>query len=176
MIFYTSDLHFCDEKILKVCKRPYDSVDTMNHALTNNWNSRIGEMDTTYILGDIFPCAGFEAKTIFDLIKNLHGKKVLIAGNHDEDYLQELEQSGLFENITRIAFVTDSGKEIVLCHYPLMSWRNDEAGSVHLYGHLHNKNLPEVQKYYKDKNAYNVGLDVRNFTPLTLSEILGGKK
>jgi len=176
MILYTSDLHFSDEKILRVCDRPFDSVDAMNQALIQNWNGKISDMDTVYILGDIFPCAGSDESVIINLVRKLNGKKVLVVGNHDEEYLQALEYSKLFESIKHIAFVTDSDKEIVLCHYPLMSWRNDENNSIHLYGHLHNKDLPEVRKYYEGKSAYNVGLDVRNFVPLTLCEILGGKK
>jgi len=174
MIFYTSDLHFCDEKILKVCNRPFDSVDAMNQALIRNWNGKINETDTVYILGDIFPCADGDETVIINLVKKLNGKKILVVGNHDEEYVQVLEYSKLFESMKHMAFVTDSYKEIVLCHYPLMSWRNDENDSIHLYGHIHNKDLPEVREYYKGKKAYNVGLDVRNFVPLTLHEILGG--
>jgi calcineurin-like phosphoesterase family protein len=173
MIFYTSDLHFCDEKILRVCNRPFDSVDAMNQALILKWNGRINGTDTVYILGDIFPCAGGDEIIVINLLKKLNGEKILILGNHDEEYAQALENSKLFESIKHMAFVTDTYKEIVLCHYPLISWRNDENGAIHLYGHIHNKDLPDVREYYKNKKAYNVGLDVRGFVPITLREILG---
>jgi calcineurin-like phosphoesterase family protein len=176
MIFYTSDLHLCDEKIRKVCNRPFDSIQSMNRVLTRNWNERISDADTVYILGDIFPCDGYNVKDILDLVKKLNGEKILVAGNHDDDYRQPLNDSGLFKDIKHMAFVRDLNKEVVLCHYPLMTWRNDEKGSVHLYGHIHNKNLPEIRRYYKGKSAYNVGLDVRNFVPLTLYDILEGEK
>jgi len=176
MIFYTSDIHFCDEKIRKVCNRPFDSVDSMNKAIIRNWNEKISKADTVYILGDIFPCNNGDAKSVVDLLKKMNGYKWLIVGNHDENFLPEIEKSQLFEGIKHIELIQDSGKEILLCHYPIMNWWNDENGSIHLYGHIHNKDLTEIHNYYKSRKAFNVGLDVRGFVPVNLSEILGEDK
>jgi calcineurin-like phosphoesterase family protein/thymidylate kinase len=173
MIFYTSDIHFSDEKIRVVCGRPFDSVEIMNQTIIRNWNTKVGKTDTVYILGDIFPCAGGDPETVIVLTEKLNGHKILIAGNHDEEFLPIIERKEVFERINHIAVIQDSGREIVLCHYPLMSWKNDDNGSIHLYGHIHNKDLSEILNYYIDKKAFNVGLDVRNFIPVTLTELLG---
>jgi calcineurin-like phosphoesterase family protein len=147
----------------------------MNREIIRNWNDKVAKTDTVYILGDVFPCAGGDADIIIELTKRLNGNKILVAGNHDEEFLSVIEKSEIFDAVKHIAIVRDLGKEIMLCHYPLMSWRNDDFGSIHLYGHIHNKNLPEVQNYYTNKKAFNVGLDVRGFVPITLNEILGEK-
>lgn len=176
MIFYTSDIHFCDEKIRKVCNRPFASVDSMNRAIIQNWNDKVNKADVVYILGDIFPCNNGDAKSVIELLGELNGNKRLIVGNHDEGFLPEIEKSRLFEEIKHITTLQDSGKEIVLCHYPMMSWQNDDYGSIHLYGHIHNKDLPEIRNYYERRKAFNVGLDVRGFAPINLNQILGGNK
>jgi calcineurin-like phosphoesterase family protein len=144
----------------------------MNLAIIQNWNDRVGKTDTVYILGDIFPCAGGDVREIIDLTKKLNGNKILIAGNHDEEFLSAVEKSKVFNVVKHIVTIQDLDKEIMLCHYPLISWRNDDLGSIHLYGHIHNKDLPEVRNYYANKKAFNVGLDVRGFVPITLNEIL----
>ena len=178
MIYYTSDIHFSDEKIRRVCNRPFDSVGSMNEASINKWNGKISAEDTVYILGDIFPCDGSNADEVTDLIKCLNGNKILIVGNHDEMFIPLVKRSGLFQDIMHIASIFDGGREVVLCHYPMMSWQNDDAGSIHLYGHIHNKTLPEIGEYYvghKKSMAFNVGLDVRSFVPLSLDELLEGR-
>lgn len=52
MLFFTSDLHFGHEKIIKACRRPFSSVEEMNGKLVENWNATVGAQDEVYILGD----------------------------------------------------------------------------------------------------------------------------
>ena len=61
--------------------------------------------------------------------------------------------------------------DIIVFHYPIMDWENRQHGSVLIYGHIHNKDLPEIKDYYKDKPCYNCGADVVGFTPRTLEEL-----
>jgi len=179
MILYTSDIHFSDEKILNVCNRPFGSVGDMDNGIIEKWNKKVSTEDTVYILGDVFPCECNDPRGIIDLLKKLNGTKMLIIGNHDEKFLNELRESRVFSDITHIATVNDNGREIVLCHYPLMTWKNDDS-SIHFYGHVHNKELPETEemmsyyKRHKKEMAFNVGLDVRGFVPVGLNEILRG--
>jgi len=174
MLFYTSDMHFCDEKIRHVCSRPFENTDIMNQTIIQKWNSKVRVTDTVYILGDIFPCDGGDFGTISNIVKRLNGDKILIIGNHDELHLTSIEKCGAFKTLEHIALIQDAGKEIMLCHYPMMDWQNEHLGSFHLYGHIHNKDLPQIANYYKDKSAFNVGQDVWSFEPVTLAEILGG--
>ena len=44
-IFVTSDTHFSHVNIIKYCNRPYASVEEMNNALIDNWNSVVKNDD-----------------------------------------------------------------------------------------------------------------------------------
>ncbi len=50
--FFTADTHFGHASILKHCTRPFTSVDEMDSALIENWNSIVSRKDSVYILGD----------------------------------------------------------------------------------------------------------------------------
>lgn len=178
MKYYISDLHFNDEFILQVCKRPFSSVSEMNEAIIRGWNRKVKGSDEVFILGDIFPCKpkDGDAQQTIDFVKTLNGSKTLVIGNHDESFIGEIAEAGVFAGICRMKRIVDGGQEIILCHYPLMSWQNDDRENVHFYGHMHNKDLPEISNYYKDKKAYNCGCDIIGFAPKGAAEITGGRK
>jgi calcineurin-like phosphoesterase family protein len=174
MIFYTADIHFSDEKIREVCYRPFKSTDNMDETIILNWNNKVKQTDMVYVLGDIFPCDGKNEKRILDLINCLNGNKILVIGNHDEPFVSQMSKNGNFSEMRHIIKIRDSDYEVVLCHYPLMTWWNDDKGSIHLFGHIHNKELPEITNYYINKNAHNVGMDIWGFMPISIKEIIIG--
>ena len=51
-IWFTSDLHLNNKNVIKYCNRPYADQYEMNKALIENWNSKVAEDDTVYVLGD----------------------------------------------------------------------------------------------------------------------------
>ena len=51
-IWFTSDLHFGHQNIIKFCNRPWETVEEMDKALIENWNSVVGENDIVFDLGD----------------------------------------------------------------------------------------------------------------------------
>ena len=64
--------------------------------------------------------------------------------------------------------VKDGGQKIVLCHYPMHEWNGGFGkGTLHLHGHTHGN----IGKSFKER-AWDVGVDVWNFEPVTLEEIL----
>ncbi len=58
---------------------------------------------------------------------------------------------------------------LVLCHYPFRSWRGMAKGWVNLHGHSHGRMKPQPRQF-------DVGVDVWEFRPGTLSEILHGHR
>ena len=52
MIFYTSDLHFGHQNVIRFDNRPFDTVSEMDYTLIRLWNSRVREEDSVY-------CGGF---------------------------------------------------------------------------------------------------------------------
>ena len=80
-VYFTSDLHFGHENVLRFDNRPFASVDEMDAELVRRWNNKVGKGDLVYVLGDfIWKTRNDEAP---ELIKNLNGQIILIKGNHD---------------------------------------------------------------------------------------------
>jgi len=167
--FYTADLHFNHVNVMKHCERPFENVEQMNEEIIRRWNSRVHKNDEIYVLGDIAWVTSWDRLTPFT--SRLNGKIHLIKGNHDTMFVKGDMTKSPFVWIKDIAEIKDkaNGEEyrVVLCHFPMLSWNARMHGSLHLYGHVHNSPMDFVPK-----NAFNVGVDVWNFEPVTLEEIL----
>lgn len=168
MDYFISDMHFMHTNIIKLSNRPFPTIEEHDAQLIKNWNQRIEPNDTVYILGDI--AMSNDIDRIHSLLDALHGKKRLIAGNHDK-YLK----SNKFDR-TKFEWIKDyyefkvNKKHIILFHYPILEWHRYYVPSIHLYGHVHNTNI----NYFDDilpANAVNVGVDVNDFKPLTIMDI-----
>lgn len=184
MIYYTSDLRLGANNIIKHENRPYKTVDEMDKALIDNWNSRVTNDDEVYVLGDF--CFKGATRAI-EYLEQLNGHIHLIRGNHDYFMSQLSFVSFLYQNDNKViwdngtpkvttnghyAYIKDGEHEVILCHYPILYWENMEHGSIHLYGHVQS---------YRDRsqmasNSYNVGVDVNNYRPVTLEELLEKEK
>ena len=53
MVYFIADMHLGHDNIIRLCGRPFKYVEDMDAAIINNWNSRVKDEDTVYILGDI---------------------------------------------------------------------------------------------------------------------------
>lgn len=53
MIYFTSDLHLGHKNIIRLCNRPFSSIEEMDAVLIENWNRKVHQNDTVYILGDL---------------------------------------------------------------------------------------------------------------------------
>ncbi len=175
MIYYISDTHFNDERVAALCGRPFKSIQEHDQALVNNWNKKVTNNDIVYFVGDI--CTNFFPGVI-DLLKSLNGEKYLVVGNHDMDAIEEYKSSGIFKKVEYIMIIKDQGRDVILSHQPLMDWDTVIRGSYLIYGHIHNKTIKngieyqQIKDYYKNKKAYNAGVDVTNFEPVTLDELI----
>ena len=164
-IFFISDLHLGHKAAIRMCERPFETVEEMNETLISNWNRVVNEGDTVYMLGDVSHRLTVESAN--ELIKQLHGKKVLIKGNHDKQY-----DATLFEGIYDFLEIHVYGVSISLMHYPMLEWPKFRYGSVHLHGHSHNKADYNLQMKSEGIHRYDVGVDANNFTPVSIKHIL----
>jgi calcineurin-like phosphoesterase family protein len=167
MIYFTSDLHFGHESIIKFCNRPFGSVEAMNKALINNWNTTVGYEDEIYILGDFTNDIG-KAKRY---LPALNGKKYMIAGNHDKWLNTPEETNFYFEWVKEYAVINGKGFKWVLFHYPLAEWAGFYSGSIHLHGHVHNR---QISKSWNNSivRAFNVGVDVNDYKPISIDALI----
>ena len=175
MIYYTSDTHLGDLRVFNKCARPFASLEEMEKTIVDNWNKKVRKEDAVYVLGDL---AEDGYKKAIDVYAGLNGHKHLLVGNHDMKMLDEIKESNVFESIDFMTLIEDGGRKICLCHYPVMDWMEFSRGGYHVYGHIHNKTLkndpayPQIKEYFKDKLAYNCGVDVTGFQPVTLDEMI----
>ena len=135
-IFFTSDLHFSHQNILKFCPntRKYDSVEEMNRGLIARWQEQVTEEDTVYILGDVFFTKLDEALSI---TQQLPGHKHLILGNHDKVIRNNSELIACFESVSEYKTITIDKIHVVLFHFPILNWDRLNYGSFHFHGHSH---------------------------------------
>ena len=174
MKFYTADLHFNHLNIIAYEKRPFKDVDEMNTQLILNWNKKVGPDDEVYILGDF--CFDNNAKYVNNFLKRLNGKKYLIKGNHDSFLNSKNFDPSDFEWIKQYAEIKDGDYDVILFHYPIAVWNKKHHGSIHFYGHIHSNKAEPHPLPWDIGEAYNVGVDVRDYEPKTLKEILKSKK
>jgi calcineurin-like phosphoesterase family protein len=175
MIFFTADFHFGHENIIKHCSRPFQSLGLMNGTLIGNWNTTVGSDDTVYILGDLFFGGGRSPDEYIQLIQSFNGKKFLTPGNHDSVWMKHIDLSSCFEDVALMMEISYDKKHILtLCHYPMMSWKDDRDGTGYMiHGHIHNRTDADYFPIIcSNPNMLNAGVDVNNFKPVTFEELL----
>lgn len=163
--WFLSDIHFGHKNILKYDNRPWDTVEEMNEGIVNNINSVISEKDKVYYLGDF----AFNYEQGLEAYKRLNGHWHFIYGNHDKiQGIQKMIQEAR-KNTTilgHIAEVKVQGKEITLCHYPMLSWNKSHHGTWQLFGHHHSKTYEEIKG-----RRLNVAISLHNYMPWSFEEI-----
>ena len=184
-IFFTSDPHFGHKNVIEHCDRPFGSVQEMNETMIANWNSVVSADDFTWILGD-YDINGDEKNLAY--LSRMNGRKGLISGNHDKcwvgkpighKHIARYVSAG-FEFVTpwaQLKIVDKNGvpNRVMMSHFPYqgdgdgrpdryVECRLPDTGRWLLCGHIHNR-------WTQRDRQINVGVDVRNFTPVSLQEI-----
>ncbi|TCN33772.1 hypothetical protein EV184_10278 [Sinorhizobium americanum] len=80
MIYFTSDTHFGEQRVLNIDRRPFSSLAEHDAALIANWNDTVSPEDEIWHLGDF---ASKKKGFADDLLSQLNGSKHLIVGNND---------------------------------------------------------------------------------------------
>jgi calcineurin-like phosphoesterase family protein len=160
-VWFTSDFHLGHRNIIRYCNRSFDSIQEMDATLLANLNSKVGENDVLYFLGDFCLGGTDQAKLYRDRIvcRNIH----IIEGNHDSA-VRELK--GAFYSWNQMTEIRVGGQRIVLCHYAMRVWHHSSRGVWHLYGHSHG-NLPDEPTSL----SIDVGVDSHDFQPWHFHEI-----
>ena len=170
MIYYIADLHFGDERVMRLAGRPFADAAQMDREMTDRWNRRVTDEDEIYILGDF----AYSDEIACAVLRQLNGRKHLILGNHDSVLSKSLV---LFESVGTITKISDDGKTVVLCHYPLLSYEDSIYGGYQVFGHIHNNPndiATELQKQLV--RSLHAGVDVTDFEPRTLNELMQMKE
>ena len=170
MIYYTSDLHIGHFNAIRLCNRPYKTVEDMNDDMIKRWNIKVDPNDDVYILGDMF-FKFDDIQQVKDILKKLNGRKHLIKGNHDK-FLKQIRWQDYFESLDVYKEIDDNGRMVCMFHYPIEEWNGYYRNSYMLYGHVHD-NMDNIKKHPR---KFNVGVDVNEFEPKTLDELIERNK
>lgn len=181
-VFFTSDLHFGHENVIRFDSRPFTTIEEMDAELVRRWNAKVNKEDTVYVLGDlIWKSRNGDAHA---LIKSLHGHIILIKGNHDRFLHNAQAKAALaaIKDYDDICVTSEDGSvhRCILCHYFIPFYNGHRHQAIHLHGHSHISEEAELErKFATELNAkgysnktYNVGCMYWNYEPVTLDEIL----
>lgn len=173
--FFSSDMHYWHYNCIKYCNRPFTSVEEMNAAMINNWNSVVKPEHRVLILGD-FSFAKTQDTT--DILKQLNGHKTLLMGNHDWKWTRTKYLKCGMDEVIRDSWVQTEIEglgPVTISHFPYsepgttqdqryLDKRPQNYGGWLLCGHVHH--------HWKTRNKMiNVGVDVWDFTPVALDQI-----
>lgn len=168
MDFFIADPHFGHDKIRAM--RGFASVQEMDELLIKNWNKRVTDADDIYIVGDLMYR---NARPPAEYLSCLNGRKHLVIGNHDRAWMRMVNLSEWFVEVGHILEGERKGTYFTACHYPLMDWYRRRHGAHQIYGHIHNNTRDPYYNYLQTvPRAYNAGVDVNGFKPVTLSELI----
>ena len=174
--YFISDTHFNHAKIIELSKRPFKDVDHMNEMMIKAWNETIKPEDIVIHLGDFAMGQKIHHKGFLD---RLNGYKILVRGNHDQDYDKMLAMG--FNEVCLTRLVELEGVRLYMRHIPPLEL-DPYAGRFYkteftpdpppaseydyfLCGHVHNA-------FRRKGNVINVGVDRWDFKPRTLQELL----
>jgi calcineurin-like phosphoesterase family protein len=177
-IWFTSDHHFGHANIIKYCERPFNSVGHMNASMIGSWNGVVAPDDSVYYLGDF----AMQPHLVADILPQLNGKKLLIAGNHDRchpkigspgKWLQAYIDAG-FDSVQVDMQMEIAGEMVLLHHFPYRAetepkqkyygQRPVDGGGWLIHGHVHNR-------WKVSGRQINVSVENWNFEPVGLDAI-----
>lgn len=189
MNYYIGDCHFGHENGIRFdfqnCGRKFSSIEEHDNLIIENINKVVTPQDNLYFVGYI---SWYSPEKTAELLEQIKCKNLFaIKGNHDR-ILKDGRIKKIFHGIYDIKQIDDNGRQIVLCHFPIMMFPGQHKGIVHLYAHLHNtKEETDYQEFihelderikcrdgfrYKPVRAYNTGCMLWDYKPVTLDEIL----
>jgi calcineurin-like phosphoesterase family protein len=163
-IFFTADTHFGHGGAKGLYRRPFGTIADMNTTMIDGWRERVEAEDEIWHLGDF--ALGPSGQAMAELLARLPGRKHLITGNNDGPATTSLAG---WSSVQAYAELVVEGVELVLCHYAFRTWRNMGRGSMNLHGHSHGRLRPLPRQV-------DVGVDVWDFRPVTLGEILAARR
>lgn len=159
-VFFTSDTHFGDHRVLNLYPRPFETVAQMDETLVANWNATVGAEDEVWHLGDF----ARTARQAAELLPRLNGKTHLVLGNNDPAPVRDLG----WASVSPYAEIEVDDVALVLCHYPFRSWNGMHRGALNLHGHSHGRQKPLTRQF-------DVGVDVRAYRPVRVADLVEAK-
>lgn len=170
-IYLTSDLHLGHDREFIWKVRGFNSVQEMNEAYVERWNSVIDNEDDVYVLGDLM--LGNNDIGVHYL-NQLNGNIHVVLGNHDTPTRQALYKADVHKIVeVKWAIMLIYKKyHFFMTHFPCMTGNLEKESlkqmTLNLYGHTH-----QQSNFYEDRPyMYHVGVDSHNGYPVLLDDII----
>ena len=133
--FYIADLHLNHPGCIRMDERPFIDIEEMNSISIKNHNSIVRKNDDWFGIGDF---SWGNAEEIMRFLKQMNGRKHLIAGNHDKFLKDKNFDRDLFVWIKEYAEINDNKRKVRMFHYPIPFYNSQYGGNAWmLYGHVH---------------------------------------
>lgn len=177
-VFFTADTHFGHKVVLE--KRRFASVEEHDEWIVQQWNSVVPVDAIVVCLGDMT----MESLKNLESLERLHGRKILVSGNHDRVWTRGKrprafnEYLRYFDAVVTKGSIVSDGLNAIVSHIPPVSTDHAGAGAVGymkerpapskggfpvLCGHVHD------QWVFMGK-CYNVGVDHSDGKPVEYSD------
>jgi len=167
--FFTADEHWWHKQISDYCSRPLGNVSQMHQALVKNHNDVVGKDDTVWHVGDLSMLGPSRTPQIKRIFEKLNGTHHLVLGNHDELKPFNYVKMG-FASVHTAMWFDREGYTFVLAHDPSIYTVVQNMGekTYQLCGHIHNL----FKHMLPEKRIINVGVDVWDYSPVSLKTII----
>ena len=164
-IFVTGNQQFGRPNAIKKYKRPFNTVDEMNLALVDAWNSVVSDNDIVYVLGNF----AWDPETAEIALKELNGTIVAIGGEYDKSISELVTISSISNDITYFDNSIDvqHDAKMVFSYWPLSEWQGKSKGYYSVIGYPDKK----YKTNHKNK-VINSSYDFWEYKPINVSEVV----
>ena len=174
-VFFTSDTHFTEEKIIRYRPR-FSSVKEMDECIIQRWNEVVPPDGIVFHLGDF---SDTPIDNITRIARQLNGTIYLVPGNHDNSIQSKhlyREGNGIIICLEHQKCLQYKCTRIIMSHYPLLCYPRCYSGNAwQLFGHVHmgaavpGNDTPRLQ--YLLPFQYDVGVDNNDYRPISLRQV-----
>lgn len=161
--YFWADPHFGHDAIIEKTGRPWKNATVMDKWLIKIFNEVVREFDPVIIVGDFSLKRPMHKNYLYEIVRKLNGIKILVLGNHDVIKPFDYIDMGFHSVHTSLDFQFDEYRFIVN-HDPAIHIMCEDAILIH--GHVHTL-------YKTLKNCVNVSVEMWNYKPVSMWEIIG---
>jgi calcineurin-like phosphoesterase family protein len=156
----TADWHFGESRFDLMC-RPFNSTTEHDETIIANHNRLVAPGDVVLCVGDV---TNKDAPEQLSSVARLHGRKLLVRGNHDRPH-SDADLSKYFDVIIADGDgleLTYEGISLFATHYPTQG----KFDRFNIVGHVHGA-------WRFQLNMLNVGVDNFGFAPCAMGRVPG---
>jgi calcineurin-like phosphoesterase family protein len=161
--FVVSDHHFGHANIIEYCDRPFNSPGEMDTVMLNRHFEVVSTDDVVIHLGDVAMDMQDGRETVERM--DALGGDLLVQGNHDVG----LSDGQAPFPVVDSCVLSHDGYTFYCTHRPEHGPDNWDGWVLH--GHHHNNDLQQYPLINSERKRVNVGVDLLNFRPISLTTI-----